>query len=132
VRPFFFLVAFVIAVPAFAQSGAGSQDSSVNGQLRPRWGNYIVGVFPSPARIGEPITVQTYNHNPVELSVTIYDAAGREMLDLIPKQMEPGGLKTLTIPALLLSSGMYRAVLTTYTASGAIDAVDQLRFLIVH
>jgi hypothetical protein len=76
--------------------------------------------------------VQTYNRNPVEISVTVYDAAGREMLDLLPKQTLPGGLHTFTISPHQLSAGMYHVRLITYTASDAPDVVDDARFVIVH
>lgn len=134
-----FVIAFLLAATgAFAQTGTSGQDTTViqdsSGaqNLRPRWGSYIVGVFPSPAAAFQPITVQTYNHNPVEISVRVYDLAGRLMLELVPKQTLAGGLQTLTIPPLLLASGEYLVKLETYTASGAIDIVDEANFLIVH
>lgn len=97
-RSLLVIVFLFLSVPVFAQSDGGSQDSSGAGALRPRSGSYVVGCFPSPAFLSEPITIQTYNRNPTELSVTIYDNAGREVLDLIPKQTMPGGLQTMTIP----------------------------------
>ncbi len=124
------------ATASFAQtSGAGSQDSDATG-LRPRSsGAYIVGCFPSPAMGGLPITVQTYNRNPTELSVAIYDNSGRDLLDLIPKQTMPGGLQTMTIPPYQLPSGVYHVQLLTYTSSdqsAAVDIVDEERFVILH
>lgn len=127
---FFIALAFG-ASSAFAQTGAGSQDSLVQ-NLRPRWGTYIVGVFPSPARAAQPITVQTYNHTPVELSLKVYDMSGRDVLDLLPQQTMPAGLQTLTISPFQLTSGAYLVKLVTYTASGATDIVDEAHFLIVH
>lgn len=101
--------------------------------MRPRsFGAYVVGCFPSPAFSTETVTIQTYNRNPVELSVTVYDAAGREMIDLAPKQMMSGGLQTFTIPPSTLSSGVYHVRLITYTASDVSDIVDDARFLIIH
>lgn len=132
-RSLLVIVIFFASASAFAQSGAGSQDSSGTEALRPRsFGAYVVGCFPSPAFGGQPITVQTYNRNPVEISVTVYDAAGREMLDLLPKQTLPGGLHTFTISPHQLSAGMYHVRLITYTASDAPDVVDDARFVIVH
>ncbi len=124
------------ATVAFAQSsGAGSQDSAVT-DLRPRSsGAYIVGCFPSPAMGGQPITIQTYNRNPTELSVTIYDNAGRTMLTLLPKQTMPGGLQTMTIVPYQLPSGVYHVQLLTYTSSdpsAAVDVVDDENFVILH
>lgn len=100
--------------------------------LRPRWGTYIVGVFPSPARAGQPITVQTYNHTSIELSLKVYDMSGRDVLDLLPQQTMPAGLQTRTISPFQLSSGAYLVKLVTYTASGATDIVDEAHFLIAH
>ncbi|HEX5316241.1 MAG TPA: T9SS type A sorting domain-containing protein [Candidatus Kapabacteria bacterium] len=116
---------------AHAQSGAGSQDSLAH-TLRPRWGTYIVGVFPSPARAGQLITVQTYNHTSIELSLKVYDMSGRDVLDLLPQQTMPAGLQTRTISPFQLSSGAYLVKLVTYTASGATDIVDEAHFLIAH
>jgi hypothetical protein len=135
VRSLFVITFLLVANSAFAQTGAGSQDSLVQ-NLRPRWGTYIVGVFPSPAHFGQPITVQTYNHTPVELSLKVYDMSGRDVLDLLPPQMMPAGLQTLTISPFQLSSGAYLLKLVTYTPSstppGAIDIVDEAHFLIAH
>lgn len=107
----------------------------MSGDLRPRSGAYIVGIFPSPAMGMLPITVQTYNRNPTELSVTIYDNAGRSMLTLLPKQTMPGGLQTMTIAPFQLPSGVYHVQLLTYTSSdpsAAVDVIDEERFVILH
>jgi hypothetical protein len=132
-RSLLVIIIIFASASAFAQSGAGSQDSTGTEALRPRsFGAYVVGCFPSPAKSGQTITVQTYNRNPVELSVTVYDNAGRETLDLIPKQMMPGGLQTMTILPYQLPSGVYHVRLVTYTASDAPDIVDDNRFIILH
>jgi len=134
VRSIFLTLLFILlAVPALAQSGAGSQDSSITDSLRPRWGTYLVGVFPSPAPAFTPVTVQFYNLNPVWLSCEVYDVAGREMLTLVPQQQMPGGPHTYIIPRFILSTGCYDVRLTTYTADGSnVDMVDNLLFIIVH
>ena len=95
-------------------------------------GSYIVGIFPSPAPENVPITVQTYNRVTEVLSVSVYDNAGHDILDLIPKQSVQGGLQTLTIQPGQLVSGAYHVQLTTYTASDVVDVVDEARFIIVH
>jgi hypothetical protein len=128
---------FVVTILLFAysaadaQSGAGSQDSSVTGVLRPRWGSYLVETFPSPAKAGNIITVQFYNHNDETLTCRVFDATCREMLVLQPKQLTLAGLHTFTIPAQRLSTGPYFIRLTTYTASGAENIVDNSRFAVV-
>ncbi len=132
-----FIVCFLLcATSALAQSGAGSQDSVVIGDLRARsTGAYIVGCYPCPAHAGQPITVQTYNRDSVVLSVTLYDAAGREMFDLLPKKMTPGGLQTLTVPPTQLSAGVYHVQLLTWTSSdphAAVEIEDVARFVIIH
>ncbi len=125
-------VAWFAPSAAHAQTGAASRDSTGATNLRPRWGTYIVGVFPSPAPSGEAITVQTYNHTSVELSVTVYDMAGRDVLDLLPEQTMPAGLQTLKISPYRLASGAYLVKLVTFTASGVEDITDEAHFLIVH
>jgi len=68
----------------------------------------------------------------MELSVKIYDMAGRDVFDLLPEQMMPAGLQTLTISQFQLASGAYIVKLVTYTASNVTDIVDEAHFLIVH
>ncbi len=89
-------------------------------------------MFPSPAHAGQPITVQTYNHTPLELSIKIYDMAGREVLDLLPEQMMPAGLQTLQISPYQLPSGAYVVKLVTWASPSVPDVVDEAHFLIVH
>ena len=117
---------------ALAQSGAGSQDSSVSGPLRPRWGTYLIETFPSPAKAGQQVTIQYYNHNDEVLMCQIFDATDRLILDVQPKQMTKAGLHTFVIAADKLSTGMYFIRLTSFTASNNEDVVDNSRFLIVH
>ncbi len=135
-RSLFVITFLLIATGVFAQTGSsvGTQDTSITQDttLRPRWGTYIVGIFPSPAPVFQPITVQTFNLDPVEISVRVYDVIGRLMLELLPKQMRAGGLQTFTISPFLLASGEYLVKLETYTASDAVDIVDEAHFLIVH
>ncbi len=132
-RSLFVILLIFAATPAYAQSGAGSQDSSGTENLRPRSsGSYVVGCFPSPAKGSQQITVQTYNRDPVVLSVTVYDVLGRAAIALIPKQMTAAGLQTLTIPHYQLAAGVYHVRLVTYTASDASDVVDDASFVIIN
>ncbi|MDP4198728.1 MAG: T9SS type A sorting domain-containing protein [Bacteroidota bacterium] len=117
---------------AHAQANGGSQDSATSGTLRPRWGSYLIQTFPSPAKVGDQITVQFYNHQNETLTCRVFDIANRFMVELQPKQLTQHGLHTFTIPANRLSSGTYFIRLTTFTESGAEDVVDNSRFLIVH
>jgi len=130
---FLFVVTIFLFVyaPARAQSGAGSQDSSVTGVVRPRWGSYLIETFPSPAKASDDITVQFYNHNDETLTCRVFDVTCREMLVLQPKQLTVAGLHTFTIPGHRLSTGIYFIRLTTYTASGAEDIVDNSQFAVV-
>lgn|GEM_PF-2166949 len=131
-RSLLIITFLLVANAAFAQKGAVPQDSVRTDSLRPRWGAYIVGVFPSPAHFGQPITVQTYNHTPVELSLKVYDMSGRDVLDLLPEQTMPAGLQTLTISPFQLASGAYLLKLVTWVSSTVPDVVDEAHFLIVH
>jgi hypothetical protein len=130
----FVCTALVLIGPNFAhaQSGAGSQDSSVSGTPRPRWGSYLIQTFPSPANASSQVTIQFYNHNDEVLMCQLFDAADRLIRDIQPKQMTAAGLHSFVIPASHLSSGMYFVRLTTFTASNNEDVVDNTRFLIVH
>ena len=119
----------VVAVPCFAQSS--TQDSVVSGTLRPRWDTYLVGVFPTPAKFGAKISVQFYNHNPETIAVRVFDLACREILELQPQQSTAAGLHTIEIPPFTLSSGTYFLRLTTFTATGAENIVDNARFVVI-
>ncbi len=130
------LLLLTIQSAALAQSGAGSQDSAASGHLRPRWGSYLIESFPSPAKSTEDVTIQFYNHTDETLSCMIFDMNCRDMLlepklVLQPKEQVSAGLHTFTIHANALSTGCYFVRLTTYTASGAENIVDNARFVIV-
>jgi hypothetical protein len=122
----------MVAASAYGQTGAGTQDTSCVAPLRPRWGSYLIQPFPSPAKVGEIITIQFYNHTEEILSCKIYDEIHREMIELQPKGTTPAGLHTFEVSANRLATGSYFVRLTTYTASGSETLVDNLRFVIVH
>lgn len=137
-RSIFSVIVFLFAIQsaALAQSGAGSQDSSASGHLRPRWGSYLIESFPSPAKASEDVTIQFYNHTDETLSCMVFDMNCRDMLVnpklvLQPKDHVSAGLHTFTIHGYALSTGCYFVRLTTYTASGAENIVDNARFVIV-
>jgi hypothetical protein len=117
------------AAPCLAQSS--TQDSAVSGKLRPRWGTYIASVFPTPAKYGAKVTVQIYNHNPETLSCKVYDLACRLVMELQPQQTIAAGLHTIEIPQYFLASGTYFIRLTTFTASGAANLVDNARLVVI-
>ena len=136
-RLFFSVIVLFLAfqASALAQSGAGSQDSSASGHLRPRWGSYLIDPFPSPAKAGDAVTIQFYNHNDETLSCTVFDVNCRSMIVepamvLQPKALVTAGLHTFTINASALSTGTYFVRLTTFTASGAENIIDNIRFVV--
>ena len=131
-RWLFLPIFLCMASTALAQSGAGSQDSSVSGTLRPRYGSYLIETYPSPARAGQQITIQYYNHNDEVLMCKVFDAVNRLIFEVQPKQLTLAGLHSFVIPANKLSSGMYFIRLTTFTASDNEDVVDNSRFLVAH
>jgi len=126
-----FLLTF--AVPCVAQTSQDSTalDSSISGKLRPRWGTYIASVYPTPAKFGAKITVQFYNHNPETIACRVFDLACRLIMEIQPKQSTEAGLHTIEIPRFALSSGTYFLRLTTFTASGAANIVDNARFVVI-
>ena len=119
----------LVAAPVFAQTS--TQDSTVSGTLRPRWGTYLVGVYPTPAKSAAKITVQFYNHNPDIIACRIFDVACREILELQAPTSTAAGLHTIEIPQYVLASGTYFVRLTTFTATGAENIVDNARFMVV-
>lgn len=117
---------------------AAAQDDSVavsdtvgaGGTLRPRRGNYIVETFPSPARWGQTIVIQYYNHNDQDLAVDIVDLNGRVVYTVKDRQLLPNGLHRFELASNKLSSGVYNIRLRTYTPAGKLDDVQNHRFVI--
>jgi hypothetical protein len=125
------LLAFAIPCVAQTTPDSASRDSSISGKLRPRWGTYIASVYPTPAKFGAKITVQFYNHNPEMIACRVFDLACRLIMEIQPKQSTASGLHTIEIPQFALSSGTYFLRLTTFTASGAANIVDNARFVVI-
>lgn len=140
----FALLAFLLlllAPPVQAQdSNAAPQDSSAapvdndttgaGGVVRPRRETYLIHPFPSPARAGDNIQIQYYNHNPEELSVDIIDLLNRVVFVVQPRALTPNGVHRVQLPAGRLSSASYFIRLRTYSATGTQLSVETLRLVI--
>ena len=122
----------VKAQTALPDSTSGSQDSTCGGVLRPRRETYIIEAFPSPAKVGQTITIQYYNHNPDIVMVRVVDILDRTIQTLQPQQLMPNGLHVFPFSTRGLASGMYFIRLTNYTSDGSINTQQDSRFIILH
>ena len=132
---FFGLVAFSILPDLLLAQDSGGQDSTglTSPALRPRRDTYIIETFPSPARHGQTIKIQFYNHFPGQMiSLNVIDILGRVVAELQPQAAMPNGIHSYDFPTLLYSSGSYHIRLTTYTSTGAKDATQESRFIVLH
>ena len=125
-----FILAF--AHEAFAQDTTSVQNDSTGqgGELRPRRGTYIIETYPNPARTGQSIVIQFYNHNPQDLACDILDFHGRAVITVQPRGFTPNGLHRLFLPSNKLASGVYYIRLRTYTPAGKLEEVQSYRFMI--
>jgi hypothetical protein len=108
-----------------------SDSTGHGGELRPRRGTYIVETYPSPARTGQSIVIQYYNHNDQDLAVDIMDMNGRVVYVVQSRQLMPNGLHRLDLPSNSLASGVYHLRLRTFTPAGKADELELYRFMIV-
>jgi hypothetical protein len=111
-----------------------SQDSICGGTVRPRRDSYLIQAFPSPAKSGETVLVQYYNHNPEEISIRVVDVLDRLVtpVETQPRTFTANGLHSFGLSTRGLASGMYFIRLTSYTSAGAVNQIDESRFLILH
>ncbi|HYM19433.1 MAG TPA: hypothetical protein VEW28_00340 [Candidatus Kapabacteria bacterium] len=131
---FVLLIVGILVLPEVlqAQPTSGSQDSVLGGPLRPRRDTYIIVPFPSPARHGQVMTIQYYNHNPEQTSLRVVDELDREVVVLQQQQLMTNGLHSFDFNTALFATGAYFIRLTRYTADGSKLEVLDSRFLVVH
>ncbi len=114
---------------------SGSQDSTglANPALRSRRDTYIIETFPSPARRGQTIKIQFYNHFPGQvISLNVIDINGRVVKELQPQAAMPAGIHSYDFPTIFFASASYHIRLTTYTSTGAENATQESRFIVLH
>jgi hypothetical protein len=101
------------------------------GELRPRRDTYLIETYPSPARLGQNVIIQFYNHNPTELAVEVLDLLNKVVFVVQPRTLMANGLHRVEMPATRLASGAYFIRLRTYTGSGKLAEEEVTRFVIV-
>ena len=131
----FFVLFSLFAVPDLVRAQAsGGQDSTGADvpALRPRRDTYIIEPFPSPARRGQIVKVQIYNHSEQQLSVRIIDVLGKTIKILqVPKTL-PNGIHTYDFQTSLVSTGTYYIRLATFSSTGSESLVQDSRFIVIH
>ncbi len=128
------LLPLVASAQVIDSTGGSQTDSLCGGTVRPRRSTFVIEAFPSPAVLGARVTIQYYNNNPEVIALRVVDLLDRTIAsgDLQTKSLTPNGLHTFSLPTRGLATGMYFIRLTTYTATGSVDQVQNSRFVIVH
>ena len=132
---FFGLVALSVLPDLAYSQDSGGQDSTglANPALRPRRDTYIIETFPSPARHGQTIKIQFYNHFPGQvISLNIIDINGRVVKELQLQAAMLAGIHSYDFQTGFYASGSYHIRLTTYTSTGAKNATQESRFIVLH
>lgn len=133
---FLFFVLFSLSLlPELARSQAsGGQDSTGSEvpALRPRRDTYIIEPFPSPARHGQRVKIQVYNHFTQQISVKIVDVLGKTIKILQPPETLANGIHPYDFETNLISTGTYYIRLATFSSTGTEDLIQDLRFIVIH
>ena len=131
---FVLLMMFALPILAFAQDSGGQDSTGLIGGpgLRARRDSYIIVPFPSPARHGQTMKIQFYNHYPLEASLRIVDLNDKTVKILQPQQMLTNGIHPYDFNTSLVTTGTYFIRLTTYTSTGAQNIVQDTRFIVLH
>jgi hypothetical protein len=131
----FFVVFAAFVIPSHARAQApGGQDSTGTGipALRARRDTYIIIPFPSPARHGQTMKIQFYNHVAEEVSLRIVDLNDKTVAVLQPQQMLPNGIHPYDFHTNSVATGTYFIRLTTYSSTGSQNLVQDARFIVLH
>ena len=131
----FFVVFAVFVIPSLAGAQApGGQDSTGTGipALRARRDTYIIVPYPSPARHGQTMKIQFYNHVAQEVSLRIVDLTDKTVVVLQPQQTLLNGIHSYDFPTNSVATGTYFIRLTTYSSTGSQNLVQDSRFIVLH
>ena len=131
----FFVLISLSFIPELARSQApGGQDSTGTDvpALRPRRDTYIIEPFPSPARRGQTVKIQVYNHFSQEISVKIVDVLGRTIKILQDPETLANGIHTYEFSTTLVATGTYYIRLGTFSSTGTENLVQDSRFIVIH
>jgi hypothetical protein len=132
---FFGLLALSITAELAVAQDSGGQDSTglSTPALRPRRDTYIIEPFPSPARRGQTVKIQIYNHFPGQvLSLRVVDINDKTVKELQPSAALPNGIHSYDFQTAFVATGTYHIRLTTYTSTGSEDLTQDSRFIVLH
>lgn len=131
---FFGLLALSITADLAMAQDSGGQDSTglSSPALRPRRDTYIIEPFPSPARRGQTVKIQFYNHFPGQvISLRIVDINDKTVKEW-PSATYTYGVHSHDFPTGLVATGTYHIRLTTYTSTGSENLTQDSRFIVLH
>ncbi len=127
-----FVIAFFLCIGALSAEAQPTSQDSTCGVLRPRRETYIIVPYPSPAKHGQTMSIQYYNHNPEQTSLSIVDVNDRPIVELQPKQLMQNGIHAFDFRTNTVASGVYSIRLTEYTSDGSKLQVQDSRFIVAH
>ena len=78
------------------------------------------------------MSIQYYNQNPEQTSLTIVDINDRPILELQPKQLMQNGVHSFDFRTNTVASGVYYIRLTEYSSDGSKLQVQDSRFIVAH
>ena len=130
---FLVFAVFVTSGIAVAQA-PGGQDSTGTGvpSLRPRRDAYIIVPYPSPARQGQVMKIQIYNHSEQPISLRIVDLNDKTVKELQPQKTLANGIHEYPFETNSVATGTYFVRLTTYSSTGSQNLVQDERFIVLH
>ena len=130
----FVLSCIIVFADSASAQDSGGQDSTglASPPLRARRDTYIIVPFPSPARHGQTMQIHFYNHNPQEVSLRIVDMLDRTVKELQAPATLMNGIHSYDFNTGLVSNGTYFIRLTTYTSTGSLELVQDMRFIVLH
>ncbi len=126
----------MFALPTIASAqDSGGQDSTglIGGPgLRARRDSYIIVPFPSPARHGQTMKIQIYNHYAQAISLRIVDLLDKTVAVLQPQETLQNGIHSYDFNTNIVSTGSYFIRMTTFSSTGSQSLVQDMRFIVLH
>jgi hypothetical protein len=92
---------------------------------------YPVDVYPSPAKYGQPVTINYTNAQPEIIAVQVFDEGSNLVDELQKRQMTGAGPHTLTYLSGQYATGTYFLRLLAYLQNGQVVYQQDARFIVI-